>query len=287
VPSYSVEDNAYKLLATNATSTFPASGHSYVTLRIGGETKYLDLTILADTHDETPGATASTPTSYQAIIDYYNTGKYGNFNDLQTTLQSYADHLIFHVWQPDTTIPGSYAYKMSASKTYDDVRDASQWYYAAVYYNTDIGMVEGVGGSKYNQSGIIDLASTITICYRLAGNTTTSSDPWYAPQLAWAKEKGLVAATADPNATVTRDEFFTMVYKTCEQTGKYNMALRADITGATDYSSVPAASRDIISWCVAAKLIGGTVGGQLTIDPAGAMSRGQLAQLVMNFYKNV
>jgi hypothetical protein len=107
-------DAAHTLLTRNATTTLPASGHRHITVRIDGQNKYLDLTALAG--DSEKG------TRYQAIVDHYNSGQYGYGDDLQITLQNYADRMVYHVWQPDTNIPGSYAYGMNAAKDYKDVK---------------------------------------------------------------------------------------------------------------------------------------------------------------------
>jgi len=98
----------------------------YITLTIGKVTKYLNLTKLAVAQGEVAGELVDARsdseytahrTSYQAIIDYYNSGKYGYGYDLQQTLQNYADHMVEHQWKPDTSVPGTYGYGLGASAT--------------------------------------------------------------------------------------------------------------------------------------------------------------------------
>ncbi|MCD8364542.1 MAG: hypothetical protein LUC83_01770, partial [Clostridiales bacterium] len=154
MPAYSSNETAFQLLQELATTEVPEDGHEYITIydvanfdseevtttsinnRTGEEetttstvytqtdnytTKYIDLTELVGTESDDEDEDSSSAgyqkvrTSYEAIVDYYNTGEYGYGDDLQTTLQNYADHMIQHVWQPDTSVVGTYAYGVTAS----------------------------------------------------------------------------------------------------------------------------------------------------------------------------
>ncbi|MCC8123068.1 MAG: hypothetical protein LIO58_05980 [Oscillospiraceae bacterium] len=103
--AYRTTDNAYSIL-TEYTQNYKTSQANYIKLTVEGQTRYLDLDALS---------TASiNDASGSAIISYYEDGVFNYGADLQTTLQNYADHMQEHVWQPDTTVPGTCCYGMTA-----------------------------------------------------------------------------------------------------------------------------------------------------------------------------
>ncbi|MCC8029874.1 MAG: hypothetical protein LIO75_08805 [Lachnospiraceae bacterium] len=124
LPAYSANETAYILLTETATTEEPdaetMATHDIITINVpddDGNTvlKYLDLTALVASDDEDSGTSsgdsgeyANVRTSYEAIVDYYTEGDYGYGDDLATTLQNYADHMINHVWVPDTEVEGTY-----------------------------------------------------------------------------------------------------------------------------------------------------------------------------------
>ncbi len=119
MPAYSANETAYILLTESATTEVPDADHEYITVTVNGVEKYLDLTDLIssdeddDDSDSSSGQYSNTRTSYEAIIDYYNSGEYGYGDNLQETLQNYANHMQEHVWVPDTDVEGTYVYGVS------------------------------------------------------------------------------------------------------------------------------------------------------------------------------
>ena len=295
LPAFRDTDTAYLMLTNNASAAVPPADHDYITLRIGGQTRYLDLTALLGQEVEEPESTsqfATVRTSYQAIIDYYNSGVYGYGDDLTATLQKYADRMVAHVWTPDTTIRGSYSFGMSAAAPepvpafeYDDVRDPSSWFYEAVYFATDKGLFAGDQNNNFGPSESMTMAQLVTVCYRLAGNTTVAQTPWYASALAWAIENDLVEeGSFEASAGVTREDFIVMFYKTCALTGDFDMSLSADLSEAVDFEDISDDSRDAVSWAVGSGMIEGTTGDSLTIAPKTPVMRSVAAQMAMRFY---
>ena len=291
LPAFRNNDTAYLMLINNTVADAPPSDHDFITVKIEGQTKYLDLTELLDQPTDEPDNTSeyvTARTSYQAIIDYYNSGVYGYGDDLTATLQNYADHMIAHVWVPDTSIQGGYSYGMSAGHDeYNDVTTSSSWFYDAVYYATDRGLFQGDDHNNFNPGNDMTMAELITICYRLAGNATVAESPWYASALAWAKENDLVTDDSfNASVGVTREDFIVMFCKTCAMTNRYDMTRTAEITSASDYADVAAPSRDAVAWAVGSGMIEGTTGDILTISPKSTITRAEVAQMAMRFYVN-
>lgn len=311
--AYRTTDNAYVILTEYATDTVPAEGNSYITLTIDGQTKYLDLTALAaaagadeaEVVDSTSTSEYSNVrTSYQAIIDYYNSGEYGYGDDLQTTLQNYADHMVAHVWSPDTTAEGTYGYGLTGETTaetetaaFTDVV-AEAWYAEYVDYAVENGIMSGMGDGTFAPTGTMTRAQMCQIIYNLAGTPAVTGSAtyadvdaaaWYADAVNWCIENNIAAARSEesfaPTAAVTREEVAAMLYNYAAYTG-------ADTTGAADLSTfadaadVSESSEAALSWAVSAGILNGIADeatGTTSLSAAGTSTRAQIAAMMMRF----
>lgn len=73
---------------------------------------------------------------------------------------------------------------------------------------------------------------------------------------------------------------------------RYSQAMGYDITAAdnnaadkfSDVSLVAAWAADAVNWVLEKKVIGGNADG--TLNPEGTATRGQVAQIIMNFVNN-
>lgn len=94
-------DNAYVIINTVTEDDAPdgTENEDYIVLTVDGDTKYLDLETVAN--------------DYPGIVEYYESDYNTGWN-LKTTLQNYADHMYEHIWNPLTTLSGTYGYKLSA-----------------------------------------------------------------------------------------------------------------------------------------------------------------------------
>ena len=114
--------------------------------------------------------------------------------------------------------------------------------------------------------------------------TDVKADRYYAGYVAWAVENGIVLGTSEttfsPNASVTREQMVTMLYR-------YANYLGMDTTGSGDaLNQFPDAS-DVSTWAEAAMawatdrgIINGTEKGLL---PRATATRAQCAQIWMKF----
>ncbi len=187
MPAYRATETAYQLLTESSTTEIPEEGHDYVTVEVNGVTKYLDLTALiasdSDDADDSEDDSESDGnnefnyddirTSYEAIIDYYNTSEYGYGDDLQTTLQNYADHMVLHVWEPDLSVEGSYVYDDESGDdevviedglTDTAAEDGNWYYYTDGEVNTSYtGFAENKNGSWYVENGRVTFKTNSVI----------------------------------------------------------------------------------------------------------------------------
>ena len=316
--AYRTNDNAYVMLTKYVSDVKPADGHESITLTIDGKTKYLDLTDLAavsNAEEETEKKDAATGTNgvdtstfhnvrteYQAIIDYYNSGKYGYGNDLQTTLQDYADHMSAHVWSPDISAKNTYGYGLGGSKpaspaassSFTDVA-ANAWYAEYVAYVAEQGIMNGNSNGTFNPNGSLTRAEMCQIIYNMAGKPDVgtpaygdvSASAWYAAAVSWCVDNGVAASRSEtafePNAAITREEVASFLYHYTVYQGKDTPA--GDLSAFTDVSSVSNSMVDAMSWAVGAKIITGAT--TTTLNPGGTATRAQIATMMMRFCEAV
>ena len=177
----------------------------------------------------------------------------------------------------------------TASAEFSDV-DAKAWYRDAVTYCADNGLFQGVGEGRFAPEEKMNMASLVTVLYRVAGNVSDNAgEKWYSAQQAWSEEKGIVAAgefAADAN--VSRAAFITMFYKTLALDDKYDTAvtdeMRAALAAASDYADVAEANADAIAWAVSVGLIQGTDGGELAVSPDALIDRAQVCTMLQRYY---
>lgn len=163
------------------------------------------------------------------------------------------------------------------------------WFYSAVTYCAEKALLLGVSENSFAPKSQMNMASLVTLLYRVDGNTTDNSgEKWYSKQQAWAAEKNVVAASDfEASAKVDRSAFITMFYKTLALNEKYDTKvtdeMREALKKAADYSAIRAEDLDAVAWAVSVGLIQGT-GSELTISPDAQVNRAQAATMLQRYY---
>ncbi|MBQ6676972.1 MAG: S-layer homology domain-containing protein [Clostridia bacterium] len=117
----------------------------------------------------------------------------------------------------------------------DKVKDVKKtdWFYDYVAYCMSTGLLNGVGGGRFEPETKLNRAMFVTILGRMAGvdaskytNSPFSDVPagqWYTPYVAWAKETGVVngvsATRFDPEGLVTREQICAMIIRYADAGG--------------------------------------------------------------------
>ena len=170
------------------------------------------------------------------------------------------------------------------------------WFYDAVRYAYETGLMDGVGDSLFAPNSDTTRAQLVTILYRLAGQPAPSGDSgfadvaagtWYTDAVAWAAENGIVNGTTDttfaPGNDITREQLVTVLYRYAESKG-YDVSASADLTGYPDAGQVQDYAQPAMAWAVAEGIVEGVDG---TLNPAGNASRAQIATILMRFCEGV
>ena len=179
--------------------------------------------------------------------------------------------------------------------TFMDV-PASAWYYDAVEYVYENGLMSGVSGGWFAPNDTLTRAMLVQTLYAMegrpaaasAGFADVASGDWYASAVNWAAANGVVSGVSEtgfgPNNALTREQLALILYRFAQYKG-YDVTGTSDLTAYADGSSVSGWAAEAMSWAVNAGLISGVGGNQ--IAPTGTASRAQVAQILMNFCENV
>lgn len=168
----------------------------------------------------------------------------------------------------------------SAVESFSDV-DANEWYYSAVRYCIENGIMVGTSEDAFEPSAKLTRSMLLTMLAREAGVDTTASasEPWYAKVMAWAVATGVSDGTS-PEADITREQLVTMLYRFTKEAGK-DVSASADLSGYADVDSISDWALDAVKWAVATGVMKGI--DATTIDPQGGATRAQAAQFFYNF----
>lgn len=179
--------------------------------------------------------------------------------------------------------------------TFMDV-PASAWYYDAVEYVYENGLMSGVSGGWFAPDDTLTRAMLVQTLYAMegrpaaasAGFADVASGDWYASAVNWAAANGVVSGVSEtgfgPNNALTREQLALILYRFAQYKG-YDVTGTSNLAAYADGSSVSGWAAEAMGWAVDAGLISGVGGNQ--IAPTGTASRAQVAQILMNFCENV
>ena len=171
---------------------------------------------------------------------------------------------------------------------------AGDWYYGAVAYAYENGLMGGTSGSTFSPGTATDRAMMVTLLWRLDGEPVVNylmdfgdvaEGLWYSEAVRWAASEDVVNGVGDgsnyaPTATITREQMAVMLYRYAQYKG-YDVSGAADLSGYADVDSVSDWADQAVAWAVDAGLIGGVGGSRL--KPGGSASRAEIATLLMRF----
>ncbi len=175
----------------------------------------------------------------------------------------------------------------AAENGYDDV-SGGEWYAEAVAALREKGVMDGVGGNRFDPDGIFTRAQLATVLYRLAdkpavqgedGFTDTESGKWYSDAVLWASQNGIVNGygsglfgTTDPT---TQEQLAVMLWRSA---GSYVLGSEyADADGAENQASAWAV--DAVRWA----RVDGLLTDAVTFVPTAAATRAQVADMVYRY----
>lgn len=160
-------------------------------------------------------------------------------------------------------------------QTFADVKE-SDWFYDAVCYVTDNGLMNGTGRGFAPQQ-TTSRAMLWAVLSRVDGqNAKRNANDWYAAAQLWAIQHDISDGTA-PEAPITREQLAAMLYRYAQRKGLVRAAAYADLSGFADAASVSAYADEALQWAVANGILTGMDG---KLCPQGNATRAQVAQIL-------
>ena len=162
------------------------------------------------------------------------------------------------------------------------------YFYEAVKWAVKNGITTGVGNDLFAPEQPCTRAQIVTFLWRAAGSpepkTAVSfadvpAGSYYAKAVAWAVENGITNGMAEttfaPNATCTRGQSVTFLYR----------ALKGTASGSTNFTDVKSDAfyADAISWAVANNVTNGT--SNTTFSPNADCTRAEIVTFLYRAYQ--
>ena len=180
---------------------------------------------------------------------------------------------------------------------FTDVTEGDDWFYDAVAYVYENGIMAGTDETTFEPYMELDRAMAAQLFYNLEGKpvvtgdstfTDVTSGHWAVDAITWAAQNDIVAGIGgdlyDPDSNVTREQFAQMLYNYAKYKG-YDLTATGDLTQFPDAGSISSWAEAALGWANGKGLINGHENG--TIDPKGSTIRAQAASIMANFDQNV
>lgn len=173
--------------------------------------------------------------------------------------------------------------------TYSDVAETA-WYYDAVKYVTEKGLMNGVGNDRFAPNSNLTRAMFAQILYNKAGKpaagastfTDVAAGQWYADAVSWAAAQGVVNGIGNgmfgPNNNITREQLAVMLYRYAS-----SPAVTGSVTGFNDAGQISSYAKNAMAWATTNGVMNGKGDGRL--DPKGLATRAEVAQMMQNYFK--
>ena len=171
---------------------------------------------------------------------------------------------------------------------------AGDWFYEAVQFVYENGLMDGVGNNLFAPNATLNRAMAVTILYRLEGSpdldgenlgypfADVDGDTWYSDAVYWARLNGIVDGVEnnhfDPTGSLTREQMATILYRYAQYKGA-DVSASGDISGFADSANVSSWAVDAVKWAVGSGLVNGVEGNALA--PQGTSTRAQAAAVLM------
>ena len=170
---------------------------------------------------------------------------------------------------------------------YADV-PADAWYAEAVTALREKGVMDGVGGNRFDPEGVFTRAQLATVLYRLAGKPAVQGEDgfsdtlpgaWYADAVLWASQNGIVNGygsglfgTDDPT---TQEQLAVMLWRSA---GSYVLGSEyADPDGVEN--AADAWAFDAVRWA----RVDGLLTDAVPFEPTRPAARAQVADMVYRY----
>lgn len=178
--------------------------------------------------------------------------------------------------------------------------DPDQWYWEAVEYCLENGLMEGMDNGLFFPNAKTTRAQLVTILWRLEGSPAADKSDltfedvkdysWYADAVAWAADTDIVKGFSDtafgPNKHITREQLVTILYRYAgEKDYDTTIHLLPSILIYQDAKDISDWALQAMQWAVSQQIMSGTGDGNLS--PGDKATRAQIASIFHRFCENI
>lgn len=169
---------------------------------------------------------------------------------------------------------------------------SSDWFYGAVQFTNEKGIINGVSANEFAPSSNVTRAMFVTLLYRLEGQPKTiqctfadvKKGSWYENAVSWANEKGIVygvsATEFAPDSNITREQMAAMLSRWAKYKGKDTSSAKA-LTYA-DKNDISEWATENVAWTTESGIMAGSGNKFL---PKSFATRAEAATVIMRIAK--
>lgn len=216
----------------------------------------------------------------------------------QIQLNNENDQYTFIMPAADVTVEATFL-PVKESSTVDSFLDidSTAWYYDAVKYVVENGLMSGTDTYTFEPNTTLSRGMIAQMLYALEGKPNVSAagyfndvpvNAWFAKAAAWAQSKGIITGYDNgnfgSNDPLTREQLALILYNYAKTKG-YGTSAAGKLSQFVDGSSTSVWAQEGMTWAVGAGLLSGRDGNMLC--PTGTATRAEVAQIMMNFCENV
>ena len=180
---------------------------------------------------------------------------------------------------------------------FSDVKE-SRWSFESVVYAYEHGLMDGVGGGKFDPAGTMTRGMVVTVLYRMEEKPTVEFEnvfsdvkagKYYSDAVIWARTNNIVNGVSegrfDPGGKITREQLATMLYRYADFKG-LDTRVKGSLASFPDADKAHGYAKDALIWATGKGLISGVKSGDKNLlDPRGNATREQFAAILMRYAK--
>lgn len=172
---------------------------------------------------------------------------------------------------------------------YTDVSEEN-WYYEAVRFATEHGLVQVTGSGNFSPHGIATRGMFVTLLYRLAGEPDVGGSifddvedgKYYANAATWAAENGIVEGNGNhrfyPDGQIAREDLIVMLWRYADEPEVGTV----DLSDFPDADQISSWAEAAMAWAVDAGII---TSSESRLNPQGDATRAEAVTYIMRLYK--
>lgn len=170
-----------------------------------------------------------------------------------------------------------------------------QWYFDAVSYVNEQGLMSGVSATQFSPNANITRAQMCQILYNLEGQPAVTTDAfsdisrsaWYFQAVNWAAAQGIVSGVGNdrfaPDTAITREQLVLILYRYGSFIG-YDIEDTVSIDDFADHATVSTWAEEAVQWAVGDGILSGS---DNRLNPGGTATRAETATIMMRFDRQV